>query len=196
MDFAEIRELNHILVPTATGHPQKTPQTQTEEDLVNAFKTSAQIFDISPGPSNALIQINCVLDIKELIRDRLRSGDMDFTKPSDASENMDTGSKEGSKGKSGDKERAEMKPLREQTHGGSHNQETKAVDITEQVKQREDWIRNIVMKIATAAILNPAKTGIESPKQNSPFVKMPLKEGRGKSLLTKLLDSVQSFQEI
>ena len=59
MDFAEIHELDHIIVPNQTNDPTKLLHVVTEEELVNVFKSAQHVFNFSPKPStkNADFQI-------------------------------------------------------------------------------------------------------------------------------------------
>ena len=51
MDFAEVRELNHIIVPPQSLHIAKMFQVATEEELINVCKNTGLVFNLSPKPS-------------------------------------------------------------------------------------------------------------------------------------------------
>jgi len=50
MDFAEIKELNNILLPAASVRGPRLANAQTEEELAHAFKIGSQVLHLSPKP--------------------------------------------------------------------------------------------------------------------------------------------------
>lgn len=51
MDFADVHELEHIIIPNQSVHPAKVACAENEDDIIKECVASGQIFHFSPKPS-------------------------------------------------------------------------------------------------------------------------------------------------
>lgn len=51
MDFAEVKELDQIIVPYQSFHPGKVIHNMNEDDLVAMCQSTGQVIRMSPKPS-------------------------------------------------------------------------------------------------------------------------------------------------
>ncbi len=208
MDFAEIRELDHMLVPAKSCRPQRLVQPATEEDLVNACKSTCNVFHFSPRPSNVKFFIR--LDIKEDIEERQKTDEGELFKLAQMAADSETTMVDTTT----TKREPEKKVQRTKTQTF---REDKALsdyvalpkwDVLPPEKCSEpkkyEWITRILSDIlngicaGSGSPLIADDTSAELLDQHAMFVKLPFANVRSKnsaaskSLLTKLLGSVSS----